>query len=514
MSPEPSKTHLVLIPSYNTGDLVLETVKGALAHWAPVWVVVDGSTDGSGEKLEALAAEEPNLRVIRLAKNQGKGAAVLHGAREAAADAFTHMLCMDADGQHPANMIRDYMAASRAQPKRMVLGKPVFPDNAPKARVYGRRLANFWVNVFTLWEGVGDCLFGMRVYPILPFVKAMQRTKWARGYDFDPDITMRLCWDGVRTKNIDTPVRYLSKDEGGVSHFHYLRDNVLLTWMYHRLFPGYLWRLPALMAQKRRHRMEDTLADPDSEASIQRVRMLISRRYEWPWDQHYASVKLKTDPVYEAVFDAIDEANSPGLPVLDIGCGPGLLSFYLRERGCRSPILGIDFDARKIKMAKWQAERYYEDLEFRVGDARENVPNFRGHVTILDILQYFTPEQQETVLQLAAREVAPGGVLVIRNCLADKSWRYRLTRVCDTFAFLVRWMKSNTRHYPTERRIRAVLELEGLKGEFSPLWGTTPFNSYLIVYRRDRESASETTGLPAASQRSSEGITQENPASP
>ncbi len=508
MPPTPSTTHLVLIPSYNTGDLVLETVRGALEEWAPVWVVVDGSTDGSAEKLEALAEEEPNLRVLRLAKNQGKGAAVLHGAREAAAKAFTHMLCMDADGQHPASMIGEYMAASRAQPERMILGKPVFPPNAPRARVHGRKLANFWVDVFTLWEGVGDCLFGMRVYPVLPFVRAMQRTKWARGYDFDPEITMRLCWEGVRTKNIDTPVRYFSKDEGGVSHFHYLRDNVLLTWMYHRLFPGYLWRLPALVAQKRRHRVEDTLVDPDSEASLHRVRLRISRRYEWPWDQHYASVKLRTDPVYEAVFDAVDAAGSPDLPVLDIGCGPGLLSFYLRERGWKAPILGIDYDARKIRMANWQASRYYDDLEFREGDAREGVPDFLGHVTILDILQFFTPEQQEAVLRAAARSVAPGGVLVIRNCLADRSWRFRWTRLCDTFAYLVRWMKSHQTCYPTERRIRAVLEMEGLEGEFRPLWGGTPFNTWLIVYRRAPSSASETTGLPAASKRSTEGMTQ------
>ncbi|MCB1231914.1 MAG: glycosyltransferase [Verrucomicrobiae bacterium] len=513
MSPESSKTHLVLIPSYNTGDLVLETVKGALAEWAPVWVVVDGSDDGSGEKLEALADSEPNLRVLRLAKNHGKGAAVYHGSQQAAAEGFTHMLCMDADGQHPAAMIRTYMAASRAQPDRMILGRPVFPENAPKARVYGRRLANFWVHVFTLWEGVGDCLFGMRVYPVVPFNRVMKRTNWGRRYDFDPEVTMRLCWDGVRTKNLDTPVRYLTKEEGGVSHFHYLRDNVLLTWMYYRLFPGYLLRLPALVAQKRRHRIEDKLSDPDSDASIQRARLRISRRYEWPWDQHYASMKLKTDPVYEAVFDEIDSAGTPDLPVLDIGCGPGLLSFYLRERGWKAPILGIDFDQRKIGMANWQASRFYEDLEFRQCDVRDGVPEFRGHVAVLDILQYFSPEQQEAILRAAAKSVAPGGVLVIRNCLADKTWRFRLTRFCDAFSFFIRWMKSYINSYPTERRIRAVLEVEGLEGEFRPLWGSTPFNSWLIVYRRSPEALAEVTGLPSASNRSVEGMTQVNPAS-
>ncbi len=500
MSPEPSRTHLVLIPTYNTGDLVVETVRCALARWAPVWVVVDGSNDGSAEKLEALAATEPHLRVLRLAKNQGKGAAVYHGAREAAAEAYTHMLTMDADGQHPADMIPDYMTASLAQPARMILGKPVFPANAPSARVHGRKLANFWVNVFTLFEGVGDCLFGMRVYPIEPFVRVMKRTNWGRRFDFDPEVTMRLCWEGVRTRNVDTPVRYLTKEEGGVSHFHYLRDNVLLTWMYHRLFPQYLWRLPGLIAQKRRHRIEDALADPDSEASLRRVRERVSRRFEWPWLRHYVESKLKTDPLYEAVFDAFDRSGSPELPLLDIGCGMGVAASYLRERGWKAPILGIDYDSRKIAAAARLTRGHYEDLEFREGDARQGVPEFRGHVAILDILQFFTPEQQEAVLRAAARSVAPGGLLVIRNCLADRSWRFKATRLCDAFAFLVRWMKSDSTCYPTERRVRAVLETEGLEGDFRPLWGRTPFNNWLIVYRR-----------PPQSNLSVEGMTQVNP---
>ena len=87
--PKASTTHLVLIPSYNTGDRVLQTVREALDVWAPVWVVVDGSTDGSGGRLEKLAEEEANLRVMSLPNNVGKGAAVLHGIREAAMRAFT-----------------------------------------------------------------------------------------------------------------------------------------------------------------------------------------------------------------------------------------------------------------------------------------------------------------------------------------------------------------------------------------------------------------------------------------
>ena len=108
----PSRTHLVLIPSYNTGATVYATVAAARARWSPVWVVVDGSTDGTAQGLQQRAAQDPDLRVMVLPRNQGKGAAVLHGLREAARAGYTHTLTMDADGQHPADLIPAFMQAS------------------------------------------------------------------------------------------------------------------------------------------------------------------------------------------------------------------------------------------------------------------------------------------------------------------------------------------------------------------------------------------------------------------
>ncbi|MCP5267941.1 MAG: glycosyltransferase family 2 protein [Zoogloeaceae bacterium] len=242
-----SSSHLVLIPSYNPGPKVYDTVRAALAQWNPVWVVVDGSTDGSAEKLQAMAAAEPSLRVIVLPENQGKGAAVLAGATLAAEAGFTHMLTMDSDGQHPTDLIPTFMAASLADPGCMVLGKPVFAADAPRLRVNGRKVSNGWANLETLWMGIGDSLYGFRVYPIVPLCRMMRGQKWMRRFDFDPEAVVRLCWLGVRPRNIDAPVRYFRADEGGVSHFNYLRDNTLLTWMHTRLFIGFVLRLPLLL---------------------------------------------------------------------------------------------------------------------------------------------------------------------------------------------------------------------------------------------------------------------------
>ena len=245
--PTPSSTHLVLIPSYNPGAKVLATVRAALAQWAPVWVVVDGSTDGSAEKLQALAAEIEHLTVIVLPENRGKGAAVLAGLERAEAAGYTHVLTMDSDGQHPADLIPEFMAASQANPAAMVLGKPVFAADAPALRVNGRKVSNGWANLETLWMGIGDSLYGFRVYPVVPLRRIMQANRFMRRFDFDPEAVVRLCWAGIRPLNIDAPVRYFRGDEGGVSHFNYLRDNTLLTWMHTRLFLGFLLRLPLLL---------------------------------------------------------------------------------------------------------------------------------------------------------------------------------------------------------------------------------------------------------------------------
>lgn len=250
-APEPqawaSGTHLVLIPSYNTGPKVYETVAAARAQWQPVWVVVDGSDDGTAEGLQAMAAADPGLEVHVLPENRGKGSAVLHGLQEAERRGFTHALTMDSDGQHPAALIPAFMRASMARPQTMVLGRPVFDASAPLIRVRGRRISNGWTNLETLGAGIGDSLYGFRVYPVAPLAALMRRQRWMRRFDFDTEAAVRLAWRGVKPVNLDAPVVYLRPEEGGVSHFRYGRDNVLLTWMHVRLMVEFLLRLPLLV---------------------------------------------------------------------------------------------------------------------------------------------------------------------------------------------------------------------------------------------------------------------------
>jgi glycosyltransferase involved in cell wall biosynthesis len=245
-----SSTHLVVIPSYDTGPLVYDTVRAARAAWSPVWVVVDGSSDGTADGLRAMAADDPGLRVEVLPRNVGKGAAVLHALEAARQAGFTHALTMDSDGQHPADLIAAFMAASTAQPGAMILGRPVFDASAPLLRVRGRRISNAWTNLETLGAGIDDSLYGFRVYPIAPLVEIMRGQAWMRRFDFDTEAVVRLAWRGITPVNIAAPVKYLRADEGGVSHFRYGRDNVLLTWMHLRLLFGFALRLPLLAARR------------------------------------------------------------------------------------------------------------------------------------------------------------------------------------------------------------------------------------------------------------------------
>jgi len=203
----------------------------------------------------------------------------------------------------------------------------------------------------------------------------------------------------------------------------------------------------------------------------------IAARCAKRWDRHYVPIKLSTDPVYSAVAEALGDQ---ALPILDIGCGIGLLAQFLRGLGVTAPLVGFDYDARKIESATAMAESL-ADVSFSVGDARTQLPAHAGQVVILDILQFFQPAEQNALLRVAAERVAPGGRLVVRSGIRDATWRYRLSVIGDWLAKATLWMKSGPVAYPTLDQFRDTLSACGLSVTCRPLWGGTPFNNYLIV---------------------------------
>jgi glycosyltransferase involved in cell wall biosynthesis len=251
-----SPTHVLVLPSYNTGPILERTVREALKHWQPVWLFIDGSTDGAHELFLKKPDEWPGLRVFVSKANRGKGATAAWAADEAARAGFTHLLLMDADGQHPADCVPALMALSREHPEATVMGQPDFGPDAPWVRLAGRQLSVGLTQLETLWGGLADPLFGMRVYPVGPLRAVMARTRFARRYDFDPEVAVRLFWAGVPPLRQRVPVRYVPPEEGGVSHFHYLRDNTFMVWLHIRLLLAFLPRCLTVARLSRRFRRQ------------------------------------------------------------------------------------------------------------------------------------------------------------------------------------------------------------------------------------------------------------------
>ncbi|MCB1209176.1 MAG: class I SAM-dependent methyltransferase [Verrucomicrobiales bacterium] len=210
----------------------------------------------------------------------------------------------------------------------------------------------------------------------------------------------------------------------------------------------------------------------------------LARHYPTPFLRHYTYWKVRTDPLYPTVWELLSAAPTQ-LPVLDLGCGAGQLAFYLRAHGYTAPIVAIDADAVKIKVAQDIADLHPPAPRFIAADYRDLPPQSPGHVTLLDVLQYIPrTEQIQLITSLAPHIAADGGTLIIRNTLLDQTWRSRVSLVADHFARWVRWMGSPPLEYPDRQELADTLSDIGLNAKFQPLWGATPFNNYLIVATR------------------------------
>lgn len=199
-----------------------------------------------------------------------------------------------------------------------------------------------------------------------------------------------------------------------------------------------------------------------------------------PFLHGYAKGKADWDPAYPAVADIV--RHSPR-PLLDIGCGVGLLAAYLRESGCTQPILGIEPDAGKVRVARDQVAPHYPGLDFRVGDAR-SLPDFSGDIVLLDVLHYMTSPDQRTVLESVATRIAPGGCALIRTTFRDSSWRYLATMIEEAFVRASGWIRGGHCHFPSKQEIETALQSPALSISIRPMWGKTPFNSHLVTIDR------------------------------
>lgn len=242
----------VVIPVYNHKNAVDAVVRGVLAQDLSCILVDDGSSPGCAHMLDALAADAPaRITLIRHRVNRGKGSAVLTGARYAADAGYTHVLQIDADGQHRVSDIPRFLEQAAAHPRALIVGCPEYGKTVPTLRFYLRYMTHVWVWINTLSRQIKDSMCGFRVYPLASIIALDRRQHLGARMNFDIEVLVRLYWDGLEIINVATPVSYPSD---GVSHFRGLLDNVLISRLHTALFFGMLLRLPTLIARHWRTR--------------------------------------------------------------------------------------------------------------------------------------------------------------------------------------------------------------------------------------------------------------------
>jgi 2-polyprenyl-3-methyl-5-hydroxy-6-metoxy-1,4-benzoquinol methylase len=231
-----------------------------------------------------------------------------------------------------------------------------------------------------------------------------------------------------------------------------------------------------LSAHQSHAKKNGTAANAAHECACRRA----AARFGERWLRLYAGRKLRGDPIFSAAFELLRD--SP-LPLVDLGCGVGLLAFYLRERNFLPPISGLDRDGRKIARANAVTNGVYYDLEFIEQDVCEPIAQ-TGNVVLFDLLHYLSPNEQARLLERLAPRIAPSGLLVIRDCPRDRNARFWLTHLGERFAQTITWNIRTPLHFPTREKILAAFNDDQFTHSIQPLWGKTPFNNHLFIFRR------------------------------
>ena len=242
----------LVIPTFNNRDTIYPVLASVERLNLPCFVVDDGSNAVTKAVLQQCERQFPWVTLITHERNYGQGVAVLTAATAARKRGYTHGVQIDADGQHDVADIRTFLKWSEIEPRAIVVGKPIFDGTAPRARLYGRKLTHFCIWLETLSFAVKDGLCGFRCYPLDELEAVSQKVRLGRRMDFDPDVLVRLIWDGVPVINVETRVRYFAN---GLSHFKMVRDNISMVRLHLKLIAQLLFRFPLLL--KTEDRLDD-----------------------------------------------------------------------------------------------------------------------------------------------------------------------------------------------------------------------------------------------------------------
>jgi 2-polyprenyl-3-methyl-5-hydroxy-6-metoxy-1,4-benzoquinol methylase len=208
----------------------------------------------------------------------------------------------------------------------------------------------------------------------------------------------------------------------------------------------------------------------------------ISALFRPRWLRHYAAGKLRGDEIFRAAYELLRDSAEP---ILDVGCGVGLLPFYLRMRGMNQPVTGLDLDGSKIQHARSAAMKAgFSGLTFLEQDATRELPELHGNIALFDALHYLHPAAQTKLLAQLAARVAPGGMLLLRDCPRDSSARFWATYLGEIFAQTISWNVGGALHFPTRASINEAFRGEVFAREERPMFGGGPFNNWLFIFWR------------------------------
>ena len=219
-STQKSISPIIIIPVFNHAKTLRQVVKRALHQDVPVMVIDDGSTDGGAETITDL-----KVKVITHAQNLGKGAAIMKGALEARKMGKTHIVTIDADGQHDPDEYLKFSQTMMEHPDDILVGKRNFQTaNVPRASIWGRSFSNFWFRLQTGYR-LGDVQSGFRVYPVVIFhqLKLVEKR-----FSFEVEVLVKSSWAGIRIQDVDISVHYPPAKKR-ISHFNKIKDNLRLT---------------------------------------------------------------------------------------------------------------------------------------------------------------------------------------------------------------------------------------------------------------------------------------------
>lgn len=238
----------VIVPVYGHVATLARLADQLAPLGLPCWFVDDGNPPAVAQAIASLSRQHaPWLHHLRLAVNQGKGAAVAAGWHAALAAGHTHAVQIDADLQHDPREIPRFIAAARARPEAVVNGVPQYDASVPSVRLHGRKITTVLVWLHTLSRQIDDAMCGFRLYPLAAAVALDRRHPVGRRMEFDADVIVRLFWAGTPVVNLPTPVTYPAD---GVSNFRMVRDNLRMAALHLRLLGGMLLRLPRLLPRR------------------------------------------------------------------------------------------------------------------------------------------------------------------------------------------------------------------------------------------------------------------------